>query len=930
MNFMKRMCFTFLTIGLLGCNNGDDGLVGHSPVEPPLPKDTITDLVVTPKNSAIPVGLTQSLTVEEVWSNGQAREITKNTELTWSSSDESMASVSSEGTVIGLNVGIVTITASREIDGQTFTDSVQLAITEAIVTALNIFPPSQSVPVGFLTHLSATATLSDGRVIDVTEQPTLNWSSSDTEIAAISNNGAITGESIGSVTITATGEANGEVFTNTALINVTEAVVTKLEIIETSSSTPLGIDVDFSAVATLSNGQVIDVTESSELDWSSSNTDIAKISNKGVATGVTIGTIKISASTESNGEVFGASVDLSITEAVITNLSVTSKEDTIPAGFVAEFAATARFSDGRIVDVTNQTDLSWSTDDKNISTIGNTTGTKGVATGLSVGAATITASIDNNEQTFTASAILSITEAIMTGLEVSPSNANSPVGLTTSFTATAFLSDGRTVNVTNQPNIIWHSIDSDIARVSNQDATKGTVTGERVGMVEISAMDSNDNSLIGTVNFEVTEAIVAALKVSPETGSTTPIGLTSSFTAEATLSDGRTLDITKEPTTIWHSSDSAIASVSNQDATKGTTTGKMIGNTIISASTENNGNRFSSSAELSVTEVIVTSLSINATDNTIAAGLTTSMMATATLSDGSTIDVTNEPTITWQSDDTATASIHSANVVKGVSQGNVNITASGEFDGQIFSAMDSITITEAIPVSLAVTPQPQETLDTPQIPVTWHKSLYAHATLSDGSIVDVTGDERLLWQSNNEAIASVSNALATKGQALGQSVGITTISATLSFNDSSVSDSTTMTITPPHNATFYVNSKTFNNMVAGIPIQYIGYNIHDGNYLALGGTEYLDSGMSSIYLGGEIGSTIEQHKFYLNQSSANPISGALKYKATFTWPDSSVTEGILEWDFVADNYKLVDTKPVESLLVNQWYFTVVISNEIEF
>ncbi len=48
--------------------------------------------------------------------------------------------------------------------------------------------------------------------------------------------------------------------------------------------------------------------------------------------------------------------------------------------------------------------------------------------------------------------------------------------------------------------------------------------------------------------------------------------------------------------------------------------------------------------------------------------------------------------------------------------------------------------------------------------------------------------------------------------------------------------------------------------------------------------------------------------------SEEPISGALRYEATFEWDDGTETKGILEWDFEEKVYFLTDPTVVEKLL----------------
>jgi len=81
---------------------------------------------------------------------------------------------------------------------------------------------------------------------------------------------------------------------------------------------------------------------------------------------------------------------------------------------------------------------------------------------------------------------------------------------------------------------------------------------------------------------------------------------------------------------------------------------------------------------------VASSLSVNGTAPVV--GGTSQFKATATLADGSTQDVTSQAT--WQSSDTAVATVSSAGVVTGVASGSVTVSAVY----QTLSASDAIVL----------------------------------------------------------------------------------------------------------------------------------------------------------------------------------------------------------------------------------------------
>lgn len=122
-------------------------------------------------------------------------------EITWSTSDEDVATVSRNGTVRGVGEGTATITAATEDASATCT------VTVSAVT-VTISPETASVERGETVQLSATAS-DDG---------TITWSSSDTSIATVSSTGLVTGVAEGTATITA---RRGSAGSDTCTVTVT-------------------------------------------------------------------------------------------------------------------------------------------------------------------------------------------------------------------------------------------------------------------------------------------------------------------------------------------------------------------------------------------------------------------------------------------------------------------------------------------------------------------------------------------------------------------------------------------------------------------------------------------------------------------------------------------------------------------------------------
>ncbi|MCH7373103.1 MULTISPECIES: Ig-like domain-containing protein [Aeromonas] len=191
----------------------------------------ITNLQVTPSESRIPAGLQQQFIAKVTLDDGSITDATHDVILQWSSSDASIVTVDATGRATAVGAGIASVNATGTENGKVFEASARLEVTDAVVTDLALtpttassMPPSASQPI-VITVFVANATLSDGSILDLTNNPALNWSSSDVAVATVSNSasskGAATAAGAGTTTITATGILNGQNFSATADLTVT-------------------------------------------------------------------------------------------------------------------------------------------------------------------------------------------------------------------------------------------------------------------------------------------------------------------------------------------------------------------------------------------------------------------------------------------------------------------------------------------------------------------------------------------------------------------------------------------------------------------------------------------------------------------------------------------------------------------------------------
>ena len=126
-----------------------------------------------------------------------------NKNVIWTTDDETIATVDSQGKVRGIREGTTVITATTEDGNKTATCTVEVTENAVIpVTAIQLTVSKDTIGVG------ETCTIGAEIVPDNATNQEITWSSADENIATVNESGEVTGIGEGKVTITATNEAN--------------------------------------------------------------------------------------------------------------------------------------------------------------------------------------------------------------------------------------------------------------------------------------------------------------------------------------------------------------------------------------------------------------------------------------------------------------------------------------------------------------------------------------------------------------------------------------------------------------------------------------------------------------------------------------------------------------------------------------------------
>ncbi len=702
---------------------------------------TLISIDLTPTNPVVAAAVTFPFTAMASYTDGSVSNVT--TGAVWVSSNPSVLTVTSTGMATARAPGsaIVSVTVNS------ITGSTTVTVNSATLTSITLSPPSDTIVVGTSQGFRASGRYSDNSVIDLTASA--NWTSNAPAIASVSNaegsQGIVTALSAGNATITAAvGNLSG-----TATVSVSPASVASISLSPANGSVPLAARVQVTAVATMSDGSLQDVTVNAT--WTSDDPSIASVDNtpagKGMTTGHRFGSTRIQASF---GGVSGAT-NLTVTSASLVSITLSPTNVNLAVGIKQFMRATGTYSDGTSLDITNG--AIWSTVQPSIATVSNAPGAPGLLTAMSPGSTEVVAVMGN----LSGRTGVQVTAPTLEQIVISPIGLSRAVGERVAYTAMAIYSNLVSQNVTLQAT--WQSSNPAIATIgTGAPAQRSTATTVSPGQTTISA---TYGGLTGTTSLTVTTAVVTSIIVSPQSAAY-PAGTVQQYRAQAIYSDNTSQDVTYQAT--WRSANATVAAVSNGTPAKGRVTTIAAGTTQINATWKG----ITGSTPLTVTAAVVTGISVSPASVAVAVGTNRQFSAQAIYSDNTSRDITNQAT--WISANPAVVGISDARATRGLatalSVGSSTIRAS--FAG--FTGTATMTVSTASVASIQISPFHATVGRFVEI------RFAATALFNDNSTQNVTSTAT--WQSSSPTVASVSNAAGSKGEAQGLSPGTTNITAT--------------------------------------------------------------------------------------------------------------------------------------------------------
>ena len=259
-----------------------------------------------------------------------------------------------------------------------------------------------------------------------------------------------------------------------------------------------------------------------------------------------IGSIKATASYANNAA------------GTVTYIAVDPYAPTINVRGKIGIVATATYQDNSTANVSNT--ATWTTNNPTVATVAG-----GVVTGVGVGTAIITVSLQSQFQIVTVS--VNPASTTITSIGITPRSASIAAGTSLAIAAIATNSDGTTSDITTSPLTTWTTSNPSVATVASGELaglSSGTsvitaASGALSGTATISVLGSGSLPPVPPPTpIPTPTPSITSIAVSPSTVSTV-IGARIQLAATAKMSDGTTEDVTNSAT--WTSSNPSIATV---------------------------------------------------------------------------------------------------------------------------------------------------------------------------------------------------------------------------------------------------------------------------------------------------------------------------------------------------------------------------------
>ena len=570
--------------------------------------------------------------------------------VTFTSSHSTVATVDANGNVQAASAGTTTITATAA-DGKGAYGTITIKV-EDMATGVTLSPTSKELKVNETAQLAAS-------VLPATANQGIKFTSSDETVATVSETGLVTARKEGTAVITATATDGSEKSAScTIKVGATAVDVPVTGI--TLDQPEITIEVLKDAKQLKATVEPANATNK-DVVFSSSNTNVAVVSNTGLVTAINNGTATITVTSKENPSIMAKCLVKVGAPVLVTDVTVQPTELNLKTDGTYQLSVSVLPSNA------DERGVTFESSNTAVATVS----ASGLITAKGPGSATITVTAKDSSGK-KATCTVTVTQPVK-GVTVSPSSVVIQKDNVQKLTASVVPE-----NATNKK-LIYKSSNETVAVVSND----GIITARSEGWATITVCSEENQAIYGTCTVKVGLPVYVT-KITLDTTNVT-------MWAGAT----RQLGVSIEPanadikTVTYGSSNPDVATVSSN----GLITAKKKGTATITV-TATDGSGKSASCAVIVKQP-VTGIQITPNGFTLVKGDVKDLKANVSPADA------DNPDVIWTSSNTNIAAVSSKGQVTAVNEGSCVITATCKDNASISASCTIVVGTPVTSVALA-------------------------------------------------------------------------------------------------------------------------------------------------------------------------------------------------------------------------------------
>ena len=439
--------------------------------------NSLVSLQITDGNVTIADGTSHQYTAIGTFNDGSRNDLT--TTVTWGTGQSSVATISATGRASAVNTGSTSITASM---GSITAPDVTLTVTSATLSSITVGPSTRTIAPLTQLGFAAIGTFSDASTQNITQDVT--WGSGSTSVATISN-------ALGSVGIaTAVGQGTTNItaalmgVTGSAPLDVSSATLTSITLTPSTGGLAIGSTLAMNAVGNFSDGSHQSIV--SAATWNSSDPSTATVNSFGEVSGLTGGPVDITATLGTVSQAASLQVE------ALTSIAISPAAPSFAMNTSYPLTATGTLLDGSTQDLTGS--VLWTSSNPTVALMSVASGSKGDVVGLTAGSSTVAAAFPLDA--FVTPVQVTVTNATLSSITVTPANASIALGTPEQFKAQGTFNDTTTQTLTEQ--VTWSSSAINVAIIDASGAASTT------GLTGSTTVGAALNGVTGTTVLTVT------------------------------------------------------------------------------------------------------------------------------------------------------------------------------------------------------------------------------------------------------------------------------------------------------------------------------------------------------------------------------------------------------------------------------------------